>query len=86
MKLKFTLLLLLVYSSCFSQWSDTKCRNNDVAEREAKAFLPLNLNTSLVINNYDLKYHRCEWNVDPNNNFISGNITTYFVSDRKSVV
>lgn len=33
-----------------------------------------NLNTA----NYDVKYHRLEFNVDPSQAFISGDITTYF--------
>ncbi|MEM6515084.1 MAG: M1 family aminopeptidase [Bacteroidota bacterium] len=50
-----------------------------ISEAEAKAALSqiihqANLNTG----NYDLKYHRLEWNVDPSVNFISGNITSYF--------
>lgn len=31
-----------------------------------------------VGNNYDLKYHRCEWEIDPAVSFITGNITSYF--------
>lgn len=30
--------------------------------------------------NYDLKYHRLEWNVDPTQSFISGSVTSYFVA------
>lgn len=28
--------------------------------------------------NYDLKYHRCAWEIDPDTSFIKGNITSYF--------
>ena len=28
---------------------------------------------------YDLKYHRMEWSVDPSVNFISGEVTSYFI-------
>ncbi len=31
--------------------------------------------------NYDLKYHRLEWNVDPSQAHISGKITTYFTAN-----
>lgn len=31
-----------------------------------------------VGNNYDLKYHRCAWEIDPDTSFIKGNITSYF--------
>lgn len=30
--------------------------------------------------NYDLKYHRLEWSVDPKKKYISGDITSYFVA------
>ncbi|RUA10734.1 MAG: peptidase M1 [Flavobacteriia bacterium] len=30
--------------------------------------------------NYDLKYHRLEWSVDPTKSYISGNVTSYFVA------
>jgi len=30
------------------------------------------------INDYDVKFHRCEWQVDPAVNYIRGKITTYF--------
>ena len=29
-------------------------------------------------NTYDLKYHRCEWTIDPSVNYIKGAITSYF--------
>jgi len=31
-----------------------------------------------AISDYDISYHRCEWKVDPSQNYIAGNITTYF--------
>lgn len=31
-------------------------------------------------NNYDLKYHRMEWFLDPNVNYIDGSVTSYFES------
>jgi len=33
---------------------------------------------SAVGDDYNLIYHRCKWNVDPNVNYISGCITSYF--------
>jgi len=39
-----------------------------------KMYYRVNSNTG----NYDLKYHRLEFNLDPSVNFISGNVTTYF--------
>ncbi len=34
--------------------------------------------SSGVGSNYDLKYHRCVWEIDPAVSFIKGNITSYF--------
>ena len=35
--------------------------------------------------NYDLKYHRMNWNIDPDTLFISGEVTSYFVTTKSSV-
>ena len=52
---------------------------SSIREAEFKSALKkmayrVNLNTG----NYDLKYHRLEFNLDPSVNFISGDVTTYF--------
>lgn len=39
----------------------------------------LNFKSNEETHNYDLKYHRMEWTVDPAENYISGEITSYFV-------
>src|SRR5580765_5428259 len=31
-----------------------------------------------VVDNYDVKYHRCEWKINPNIYYITGEVTTYF--------
>jgi aminopeptidase N len=51
----------------------------DIIEAETKSALAMingtrNPNTG----NYDVKYHRLEFEVDPNVSFISGDVTTYF--------
>ena len=35
--------------------------------------------------NYDLKYHRFDWNINPDTSFISGEVTSYFVTNQASV-
>ena len=52
---------------------------NSIREAEAKSALSrmmykVNMNTG----NYDIKYHRLEFNVDPSQANISGDVTTYF--------
>ncbi|HEY4800594.1 MAG TPA: peptidase M1, partial [Bacteroidia bacterium] len=50
-----------------------------IVEAEKKAYTKkINPKPSASISNYDVKYHRCEWNVDPAVNFIQGKVTTYF--------
>ena len=40
---------------------------------------------ALIVNNYDLKYHRFYWNVNPAQLFISGSVTSYFVATQASM-
>ncbi|MFH1320399.1 MAG: M1 family aminopeptidase [Bacteroidota bacterium] len=63
------------YSQGFSNKGDL-CK---IVEAEQKAnsgkltFMP-----SFFANDYDLKYHRLEWEIDPDINYIKGIITSYF--------
>ena len=66
---------LFVSSLVFSQ----KFNSKDISEAEAKAAMShmvgsRNMNT----NNYDLKYHRLEFTVNPAQPFISGKVTSHF--------
>ncbi len=38
-----------------------------------------------LINNYDIKYNRFCWEIDPNIRFIKGEVTTYFVTTQANV-
>lgn len=38
-----------------------------------------NIVENALSNNYDVKYYRCEWEVDPAIRYISGKVTVYFV-------
>lgn len=40
---------------------------------------------SFIGNNYDLKYHRCYWEINPAVLFIKGNITSYFKVTQSSI-
>lgn len=77
MKTFLSLMILLITMHSFGQ--DYQEPFNSIREAEAKAALNrmayrANLNTG----NYDVKYHRLEFNVDPSQAQISGNVTTYF--------
>lgn len=42
--------------------------------------IPLRTSQSISTNNYDLKYHRFFWNIDPADRYISGSVTSYFTA------
>ena len=44
----------------------------------------INFRTNELTQNYDLKYHRLEWEVDPAENYIKGKVTTYFVPKNRN--
>lgn len=75
-----TLLLipfLLITTLGFSQQNHSQ----DISEAEAKAALPyFSASRNMNTNNYDLKYHRLEFNVNPTQAFISGKVTSHFVA------
>ncbi|MCG2420270.1 T9SS type A sorting domain-containing protein [Aequorivita sp. F47161] len=69
--------LFLISLLSFSQ----NFQSEDISEAEAKAATgwfgkPVNMNTG----NYDLKYHRLEFTVDPAQAFITGTVTSHFVA------
>lgn len=76
--MKTLILPLLILISFFSFSQNFQ---EDISEAEAKAATgwfgkPLNLNTG----NYDLKYHRLEFTVNPAQAFITGTVTSHFVA------
>lgn len=80
--MKIKVLVLFALASSFklsAQHNSQKWTTNNIADLEKKA-VSLNgksLRTSIV-DNYNLTYNRCEWQVDPAVNYIKGNITSYF--------
>jgi aminopeptidase N len=52
---------------------------------EIKSHQHLRAMTSAVQDNYDIKYHRCVWSVDPAVNYIKGAITTYFEAKNANI-
>lgn len=76
--------LLLLFLACFAFAANAQHKPNasaiDIPAMEQKAmegyFRSL---LSGAVNNYDLKYHRCEWTVNPAVDSIRGAITSYFL-------
>lgn len=71
MKIKLLVLLMLIPLICFSQ--------HDIPAMEASANKRImNFNANPLTDNYDLVYSRMEFEVDPMQAFIEGEVTAYF--------
>lgn len=83
MKLIPCFLITICYLSTglFSQDEAFECKDlSEIIqmERDAKEGL-IQFRSPETTNNYDLKYHRLQWFLDPNENYIDGSVTSYFV-------
>lgn len=82
MKIPFLPFLLLLAELAFAQEPASDISTADIAATESRrAGLRMNAPGLRVMasNNFDVKYYRCEWEVDPAVNHIKGNVTPYFV-------
>jgi len=78
MRTRLLLCVLLVASFVHGQINHDL---DHIAESESKsAHTLVNFRANSNTGNYDLKYHRLEFTIDPNAAFISGDITSYFVA------
>lgn len=79
--MKLYILLFFIILSTFSSYSQQHkmdyLKDIQILERKA-ALKKMNYQKNVNTNNYDLKYHRLEWSVDPAQAFISGDVTSYF--------
>ncbi len=78
--------LLLTCLQVNAQSPAESCKQvNDIAAREQAAHQRLFAGNNAIelitsaSNNYDVKYYRCEWEVNPAVRFITGKVTLYFV-------
>ncbi|MCI5080734.1 MAG: hypothetical protein MRY78_03530, partial [Saprospiraceae bacterium] len=80
--LLFALLLLLLPVLAIAQiGADDICKDlSDIIEMEqGHNSKIIGFRTNELTQNYDLKYHRLEWEVDPAVNYITGQVTSYWV-------
>ncbi|MDI1354878.1 MAG: M1 family aminopeptidase [bacterium] len=79
MKTFYILCCVLISVIVKAQFSheESSCKQISDLEQEqwVKSKSPL---SSAAINNNDIVYHRCYWEVDPSVNYIKGSITTFF--------
>ncbi len=81
--MKKKLLLFFIITSFTTIYAQVDYKDLcDISEAEAKRSqvnrFSQSLNKNLLTNNYDLKYHRLIFEIDPNVNYIKGAITSYF--------
>ena len=72
--------LLMIASVSFGQLNDFEKDLEEIVNSEQKANRNLGqILLSSVPDNYDVKYHRFEWYIDPNVDYIKGSVTSYFI-------
>ncbi len=72
-------MIILIAFRTNAQTGSEKANEFDIATMEQKAQEAKTRSLlSGALNNYDLKYHRCEWEIKPDTNYIKGAITSYF--------
>ena len=83
MKKVYTLIALFIFTSFSVQAQDEL---DQIIESEMKMAMrqfnypDYDKNTANAFtDNYDLKYHRFQWNIDPSQHYISGAVTSYFI-------
>ncbi|HKK87818.1 MAG TPA: M1 family aminopeptidase [Saprospiraceae bacterium] len=76
-----TFCLLMASLLCAQDLEEHICKeSNHMMLHEAKRAQNLMaFQSSQETENYDIKYHRLEWSVDPAEKYIEGSVTTYFV-------
>ncbi len=79
---RIIIVLFLFAAHCLTAQHDFfSCKNLDelvASEKNARKDL-INFRSNPLTENYDLKYHRLYWEVDPRKLYIKGTITSYFL-------
>ena len=81
MRIFFTIVLMFGLNA-FAQSPAEYCKQVDniaMMERMAHERIANSANGTLASNNFEIKYYRCEWEVDPTVYYITGKVTAYFV-------
>ncbi|MEO6220814.1 MAG: M1 family aminopeptidase [Ginsengibacter sp.] len=81
MKIFLFFLIAFVSHAYGQEVKDYSKENDNIALNESLSYTRISSSQQAAnaSDNFDIKYYRCEWNVDPAARFISGNITSYFV-------
>lgn len=76
------LFLIVFISKAYGQQVKNYCKENDnVAFEESQTYTRLSGSegATFASKNFDVKYYKCEWTVDPAVRYISGKVTSYFI-------
>ncbi len=77
--MKYLLLFIFLPSICFAQQGPQEAESLAHLEMQAKQNRFNNVQgRTFASNNFDVKYYRCEWEVDPAIRYINGKVTVYF--------
>lgn len=79
----FSIVYLLVCLGAYAQSPEQRCKQvYEIAGREMDRYRLFQTTVeSLASANYDVKYYRCEWEVDPAIYYISGKVTLYYLTN-----
>ncbi|MEO6329003.1 MAG: M1 family aminopeptidase [Ginsengibacter sp.] len=83
MMLTRLIFILLLFSSAYAQKNDyieevNSIVLNEMANRQRLMHSAI-YNSPASADNFDVKYYRCEWEIDPALRFIKGKVTVYYV-------
>jgi len=84
--MRIFIFLMFATVSAFAQTGDPYRQPGAIAEMEMKAHQRImsRETNSISSTNFDVKYYRCEWEVDPGVRYISGAVTVYFTVSQQS--
>ncbi len=81
--MKATLIFLTIFvSKLYGQQVNNYCKEIDnIALSEGRTYTRVSVanETTFASQNFDVKYYRCEWTIDPAVRYISGKVTSYYV-------
>ena len=81
MRIIFIICLFIILKAGAQPSADNYKQLNEIALMEMQAHERLSQMEALTLasTNFDVKYYRCEWEVDPAVRYITGKVTAYFV-------
>ena len=79
--MRIFIFLMLTSFTAFAQPADEFKQVSSIAtmERDAHQIIIEGKEATVASDNFDVKYYRCEWEIDPAARYITGRVTVYFV-------